>query len=97
MSFNCKILSFYRLVLETIKQVEKEINLTGKGGGGGKCHLLHIVNVCCYINRAITCMASHCVANMDCLSWATLLGGVNNCANTTPSNEKVYMPPVAPK
>lgn len=33
-SFNCKILSFYRLVLETIKQVEKEINLTVKEGEG---------------------------------------------------------------
>lgn len=86
-TFRCKIFSPYRLVLETIKQVEKEINSTVMGGG--EHHLLGPVNVCCYISRAMTGIASHCVATRDCLSWARLLGGVNNSANTTPSNEKV--------
>lgn len=54
-----------------------------------KCHLPGTVNVCCYINRAMIGIASHCVAKRDCLPWARLLGGVNNSANTTPSDEKV--------
>lgn len=87
MAFRCQILSSYRLALENIKQVEKKINLTVKRGG--ECHLPGTVNVCCYINRAVTGIASHCVANRDYLSWARLLGGVNNSANTTPSNEKI--------
>lgn len=59
-----------------------------KLSGGGEHHL-GTANVCCYINRVMTGIASHCVANMNCLPWARLLGGVNNSANTTPSNKKV--------
>lgn len=56
-TLRCKILSSYRSVLKTIKQIEKEINLTVKGGG--EHHLLGTVNVCCYISRAMTGIASH--------------------------------------
>lgn len=47
MSFNWKSLSSYELVLETIKQPENEISLTGKSGSEmpssrySKCLLLH--------------------------------------------------------
>lgn len=34
MSLNCKARSSYELVLETIRQLENEINLTVKGGEG---------------------------------------------------------------
>lgn len=85
MSFNCKILSIYRLPLEIIKQLQNKINLIVKGRG--EHHLLGTVNFHCYIDRAMTGRASHRVANRDYLSWARLLGGVNS-ANTTPSNEK---------
>lgn len=41
------------------------------------------------LTEQLTGIASHRAANRYCLSWARLLGGVNNSANTTSSNEKV--------